>query len=211
MSVASSADWLGRHHPLAYRLIRPPWRLLMRLLGRPAYWDERRRYRYYREVVRLARRHVPEGGRVIDVGAKEVELLRQLSWFQSRVALDTGYVMPRAGVETVIADFRDYEPDGPFDLVLCLQVLEHLPQPEHFARKLLRTGRTVIISVPYRWPAEEHESHLHDPVDEAKLRTWTGAEPIEASVVEDGKRRLVAVYRSPAVSGGAALSPSARR
>jgi SAM-dependent methyltransferase len=193
--VESAADWLGRRHPLAYRLIRHPWRLLMRLLGRPTYWDARAHYRYYHEVVRLARRHVPAGGRVIDIGAKEAGLLRQLSWFESRLALDTQYVMPRPGVETVIADFHDYEPDGVFDLVLCLQVIEHLPRPQPFARKLLRTGRTVIISVPYRWPAAAHESHLNDPVDEAKLRSWTGAEPIETSLVADGKQRLVAVYK----------------
>jgi hypothetical protein len=102
--------------------------------------------------------------------------------------------MPRPGVETVVADFYDYDPDGLFDLVLCLQVLEHLPRPRPFAHKLLRIGRTVIISVPYRWPAHEHGSHLHDPVDEAKLRRWTGAEPVETSIVDDGKQRLVAVY-----------------
>jgi SAM-dependent methyltransferase len=200
VNLEATADWLGRRHPLVYRLVRPPWRLLMRLLGRPTYWDARSHYRYYQEVVRLAQRHVPTGGRVIDVGAKEAELLRQLSWFESRVALDTRYVMPLRGIETVIADFHEWEPDGLFDLVLCLQVIEHLPRPLPFARKLLRTGRTVIISVPYRWPAGEHESHLQDPVDHDKLRTWTGAEPIETSIVEDGKQRLVSVYRGSASS-----------
>lgn len=194
MRIEGAADWLGRNHPLAYRLLRPPWRLLMRLSGRPTYWDARCHFRYYREVVRLARHHVPEGGRVLDVGAKEVELLRELDWFRSRVALDVDYVMPRRGIETVVADFYEYEPDGRFDLVLCLQVLEHLPEPERFARKLLRTGETVIISVPYRWPAKADGAHMHDPVEESKLRAWTGVEPIDSAVVENGKQRLVAVY-----------------
>ena len=211
MSIESSADWLGRNHPLAYRVIRQPWRLLMRMLGRPLYWDSRRHYRYYQEVVRLARLHVPTGGCVLDVGAHEAELLQQLSWFRSRTALDIRYVMPRRGVETVVADFEVFEPDGPFDLVLCLQVLEHLPRPQPFARKLLRTGRTVIISVPYGWPAGGHESHLHDPVDEAKLRLWTGAEPVETSMVDDGRQRLIAVYRAQATDsarGASAAAPS---
>ena len=114
-------------------------------------------------------------------------------------------------VETVVADFRDFEPEGPFDLVLCLQVLEHLARPEPFARKLLQTGRTVIISVPHSWPAGGVESHLQDPVDEAKLRLWTGAEPVETSVVDDGKQRLVAVYRAQATDsarGASAAAPS---
>jgi SAM-dependent methyltransferase len=196
MSIEAAADWLGRRLPLAYRLARPPWRLALRLLGRPSYWDSRQHYRYYAEAERLARLHVPAGGSVLDVGAHEVELLRRLSWFDERMALDTRYVAPGSGVKTVRADFRDYEPDRTFDLVLCLQVLEHLPEPRAFARKLLATGRTVILSVPYRWPREQHEPHLQDPVDEAKLREWTGTDPIETSIVDDGKERLVAVYAS---------------
>ncbi len=193
--VESVAGWLGRHYPLAYRLAQPPWRLLMRLLGRPVYWDGRRHLHYYQEVVRLARKHVPSGGRVIDVGSHGTELLQQLDWFDLRIALDSRYAMPRPGIDTVISDFRDFEPSEVFDLLLCLQVLEHVPEPQPFARKLLRTGRTVIISVPYLWPLETHRSHLHDPVDEAKLRRWTGAEPVETSIVDDGRQRLIAVYR----------------
>jgi SAM-dependent methyltransferase len=193
--IEMSFDGLGRRHPRVYRLARPPWRLLLRRFGWPTYWDARRHYRYYRDVVELARRYVPEGGRVLDVGAFAAELLRELNWFDERVALDVRYMMPRPGVETVIADFQQYEPDRRFDLVLCLQVLEHQPSPEHFARKLLDTGRTVIISVPYRWPPNDHSSHLHDPVDEAKLRRWTGLEPVESTIVDDGKERLIAVYR----------------
>ena len=196
MTVEAAADWLGRRLPLAYRLLRPPWRLLMRALGRPLYWDARRHHRYYREVVRLARKHVPQGGRVIDVGAHEAELLRELDWFDVRLAVDTRYVMPRKGVDTLVADFRDYDIDEPFDLVVCLQVLEHLPDPEPFARKLLRSGRTAIVSVPYRWPADARDTHMHDPVDERKLRDWTGAEPVETCMVTDGRERLIAVYRA---------------
>jgi Methyltransferase domain len=193
--VDDLADRLGRRFPLVYRLARPPWRLAMRALGRPVYWDARREHRYYREVVRLAREHVPWGGRALDVGAHEVELLGELDWFEERLALDTRYVMPKRGVRAMVTDFMEFEPDGPFDLVLCLQVLEHLAEPEPFARKLLRTGRTVIVSVPFRWPAGAHPPHLQDPVDEAKLRDWTGGEPLDSTLVEDGRERLIAVYR----------------
>ena len=142
-------DELGHRHPRAYRLARPPWRLLLRLRGTPAYWDRRRHYRYYDEVVQLAREHVPEGGSALDVGAHEADLLRRMDWFEHRLALDIRYVMPRRGVETVT----------------------------------------------YRWPADGHDPHLHDPVDEEKLRRWTGVEPVETVMVDDGRRRLIAVYR----------------
>jgi len=40
-------------------------------------------------------------------------------------------------------------PDNTFDLVLCLEVLEHLPDPEQAVAELLRVSRRdVLISVP---------------------------------------------------------------
>jgi 2-polyprenyl-3-methyl-5-hydroxy-6-metoxy-1,4-benzoquinol methylase len=78
------------------------------------------------------------------------------------------------GIERVSADFLAYRPPLRFDLVLCLQVLEHLQDPETFARKLLDSGRIVIMSVPYQWPAGRNPRHLQDPVSEAKLIGWAG-------------------------------------
>jgi len=187
-------DRLGRRNPRLSRAAWPFWRLARRLAGRPTYWDRRRRYRYYETVLDMARRHAPEGGRVLDVGAYEGELLRRFDWFDSRLALDVRYMPPRRGVETIVADFLDWEPGGSYELVLCLQVLEHVPDPPAFASKLLRTGRLVILSVPYRWPADALDAHAHDPVDEAKLRDWTGLDPLETAIVDDGRERLIAVY-----------------
>jgi Methyltransferase domain len=166
------------------------------LIGAPSYWETRRDLRYYREVVRLAQAHVSAGGSVLDVGANETEVLERLEWFERRVALDVDEIPRRAGVETVTADFIEFEPEERFDLILCLQVLEHLERPEVFARKLLAAGQTTIISVPNEWPGWVTEEHVHDPVDDSKLRAWTGRDPTETSIVEDLEmERLIAVYR----------------
>lgn len=200
--IAFVSVWLRRHCPLAYRLARPSWRAFMKLLSRlgyrprPSYWEGRRDYKYYREVLRLARVHASSGGQVLDVGAHETQVLQQLDWFSRRVALDRRHVPPHPGIETVVMDFMAYRPAAEFDLVMCLQVLEHLREPARFARKLLETGRTVIISVPYKWPAGKIEWHVQDPVDEAKLETWTQRKPVEVSIIADEAERLVAVYKS---------------
>jgi SAM-dependent methyltransferase len=166
------------------------------LIRAPSYWEARRDLRYYGEVVRLARAHVPAGRSVLDVGANETEVLERLEWFERRVALDVNEIPPRAGVETVAADFNEFEPAEHFDLVLCLQVLEHLDRPGPFARKLLAAGRKAIISVPHEWPGWVTEEHVHDPVDEWKLRAWTGCDPTETAIIEDlGMERLIAAYR----------------
>jgi len=168
----------------------------MRAEAAANYWRSRRQFRYYREVLRLAREHAPAGGSALDVGANETELLGWLDWFERRVAVDVRDVPECPGIETVVADFNRFEPEGAFDLVLCLQVLEHLEAPGPFARKLLRTGRIAIVSVPYRWPGWVTDEHVQDPVDESKLRSWTAREPIASSVVEDlGMERLISVYQ----------------
>ena len=57
------------------------------------------------------------------------------------------------------ADFLRWEAPHRYDLVLCSQVLEHISAKDgsagRFVQKLLRIGRTVIISVPYKWNDED--------------------------------------------------------
>lgn len=192
--------WVKQRFPRAYSALRPLARALLRRDGPrgAAPWRKRRHHRYYWEVVRLAKQYVPEGGALIDVGAGQADVVGSLGSFQRRVMLDLNPIRPRRGVDVVQADFREYRPPTAFDLVLCLQVLEHLAEPEAFARRLFDIGRTVIISVPYEWPEGAYPLHVQDPVDEAKLERWTGRQPTVTRIVADERERLIAVY----VDGG---------
>jgi hypothetical protein len=158
-----------------------------------AYWEERRQMAYYREVIRLARQFAPTARSVLDVGPHGTPLVCELDWIPDKTVVDLAKVeIP--GVTCLQMDFLQYMPSQVFDLVLCLQVLEHVPLAEAFARKLLDTGRTVIISVPFRWPAGVCKPHVHDPVDREKLLGWTGRASITDVVVRDRRRdRLIAV------------------
>jgi hypothetical protein len=130
---------------------------------------------------------------VLDVGPHGTPLVCELDWIPDKTVVDLAKVeIP--GVTCLQMDFLQYMPSQVFDLVLCLQVLEHVPLAEAFARKLLDTGRTVIISVPFRWPAGVCKPHVHDPVDREKLLGWTGRASITDVVVRDRRRdRLIAV------------------
>ncbi len=192
-------EGLRRRSPRIYRFIKPAWyraeACVRRLLSKPGYWEQRRDYNYYREVVRFAQLYVPKGRSVIDVGAGQTQVLRDLAWFDHRVSLDVTYRPSQRGIERIEADFMEYRANDTFDLVLCLQVLEHLVEAGPFARKLLSLGRTTIISVPYRWPAGRYPPHVQDPVDEAKLESWTGRKPTATAIkVDHGSERLIAVY-----------------
>lgn len=151
--------------------------------------------RYYAQVLEFARRYAPTGGSVVDVGGRDCAYIQWFDWFERKVVIDLKPPPASPGVETLAGDFLAWQPDGRFDLVLCLQVLEHLAEPALFCRKLLGTGRTVIVSVPYRWPKGLCSYHVQDPVDEAKLRGWAGGPPRDRAIVRDGNReRLVAVF-----------------
>lgn len=151
--------------------------------------------RYYTQVLDFARQYAPAGGSILDVGGRDCEYIQWFDWFDRKVVIDLKPPLASPGVETLAGDFLTWQPAGQFDLVICLQVLEHLSDPASFCRKLLQTGRTVIVSVPYRWPKGLCKYHVQDPVGEAKLQGWAGKPPRNSSIVRDGNReRLVAVF-----------------
>ena len=71
----------------------------------------------------------------------------------------------RSGLSFVVADAMTFE-GGPFDAVVSLETIEHLPNPEQFvdrsAAKLLRPGGLFIGSVPVTPSMDANPHHLHD-------------------------------------------------
>ena len=66
-----------------------------------------------------------------------------------------------------------------------MQVLEHVPEPAPFARRLMELGRIVLISVPYKWPKGSNKDHVNDPVDLAAVTDWFGGRPNYHLVVRE--------------------------
>jgi 2-polyprenyl-3-methyl-5-hydroxy-6-metoxy-1,4-benzoquinol methylase len=145
--------------------------------------------------VQLAKQYSADAKRVIDVGPGRSRILLDLDWIPEKTAIDLKEMPRLEGVENIHRDFLEYVSDKKYDLVLCLQVLEHLEDPDTFAKKLLKTGRTVIISVPYKWPKGACKWHLQDPVTEKKIKSWIGKDWADHRIVsdEDGER-IIVVY-----------------
>ncbi len=160
------------------------------------YWIRRSRMMYIQVTREISRRIASHAGSVVDVGSHDTPIL---DWFPDapvRVSVDLRRPYRGDGIESVTADFMSWRPGRKFDVGLCLQVLEHVPDAASFAAALLDLCDVVIVSVPYRWPEETTSFHVHDPVDEAKLSGWFGRRPNYSYIVSelDGQQRIICVY-----------------
>lgn len=161
------------------------------------YWSARDDMLYY-QVVRILGAGLAEGaGSVLDVGSRASPYLEWFPEVPLRTSLDLEAPYRAEGIRSITSDFLVWQPDQPYDLVLCLQVLEHVPDAAGFARRLLAAGKVILISVPYRWRAGQNKHHVHDPVTLDKIRAWFGRDPNFSYVVREpsnGFERLICVF-----------------
>jgi hypothetical protein len=161
------------------------------------YWGSRQHMLYYQVVRILAQGLAKDARSVIDVGSWNTPTL---DWFPDaphRTSLDLRNSYVGEGVRSITADFLTWQPDRTYDLALCLQVLEHVPDARAFARKLLEVATVVVISVPYRWREGRNPHHVHDPVTMDKIVQWFGREPGYSYLVAEpisGVERIVCVF-----------------
>lgn len=118
----------------------------------------------------IARRHIPAGARLLDVGCADGALLRTLrASLRSGVGVDPS--LPGrsecGGVVLLPGRFPESVPEGEvFDVITLLAVLEHVPRAEQgvWARacaERLTSGGLVVATVP---------SHFVDPILHALKR-----------------------------------------
>jgi hypothetical protein len=163
------------------------------------YWMRRKNYLYYHVVGLLARRLAIGAQTMIDVGSAGCPYLEWFPNVPSRTSLDLRRPYAAPGIDSIRADFLCWKAPHIYDIALCLQVLEHIPDAGAAARKLLALAEVVVVSVPYQWPAGQQKGHLHDPVDETKMEQWFGRQPnfsyLCREVATDADR-LIQVYEA---------------
>lgn len=134
---------------------------------------------------------------MLDVGSNNCPYLDWFPKVPERVSVDLLHPYEAPGVVSIKSDFLSWSPSRKFDVVTCLQVLEHIPDAGAFARKLLEVSKVLVVTVPYKWARGGVKSHVHDPVGEEKMLEWFGRRPnfsyrcqkVTADVV-----RLIHVY-----------------
>lgn len=158
------------------------------------YWKYRKNCKYYTKVIELVNNLNKTS--IIDIGSANTELHTFLNEnYKDKVCLDINKLPEIKNVRTIKSDFYKWIPDKKYDVVTCLQVLEHLDDPKKFCKKIFETGNNVIISVPYKWKKGFCIYHVQDPVDEEKIFSWTEKKPKETFIIEDdGVKRIICVY-----------------
>lgn len=127
----------------------------------PAFYDAKAGI--YREfsntaVLEMVRRLLPPGGRVLDIGCASGGLLALLTDAGYRAGVESSAVAAERAMEVadlvVVGDIDNSEvsfPEASFDVVVCADVLEHLPDPASTLRRVVdwvAPGGSVVICVP---------------------------------------------------------------
>ncbi|MFQ8429987.1 class I SAM-dependent methyltransferase [Amaricoccus sp. W119] len=164
-----------------------------------AYWRKRTDLMYYQYFKYFVRCLAPNAKSLIDIGSGNAPYLEWFDWIPDRVSFDKAHPYQSETVRGLEGDFFTFDFGQRFDLVTCMQVLEHIPDAERFARRLTEIGDLLLVSVPFRWPKGQTRGHVNDPVDLKKLSRWFGREPNYSMIVREPfvKRagaRLFAIY-----------------
>ena len=162
-----------------------------------SYWDKRKDFVYLHVVRTLMDGLSASVSSAIDIGSNGCPYVTWLPDHVSKASLDRHRPYVGEGVESIKANFLTWQAPRCYDLVTCLQVLEHVPDVKTFCDKLLEISNVLIVSVPYKWPENKNRNHIHDPVDENKMLQWFGFEPnfsYVATEVIASSERLIQVY-----------------
>ena len=172
---------------------------------RPGYWARRQRYPYYARALAMGRRWCAAPSTVLDVGPSDCEYAFSFLPDAKVTLIDlapTFEAVP-AGARFIHGDFTQVQ-IPPHDLVFCLQVLEHVPDPSASAQRLLTAARgALIVSVPLEL-VHPIPAMRRAPIDRSVLRAWFGRSRQDEEVVRGevyrGVRwdRIVQVYAGPA-------------
>jgi trans-aconitate methyltransferase len=178
--------------------------------------DERRRF--YREVADRCAALRPS--RAIDVGCGTGHLLRELVDRVDGIEVcgidhaphgiaRAGELVPTARLE--VADMYSFDPGATFDLVICTEVLEHVPDPAGAMRRLVdlcAPGGHIVVSVP-DGARDAFEGHVNFWAEDAFEAFVDGYGDASVERIDDGATLLSIISsRSPELTDRDEVDPT---
>ncbi|WP_165176408.1 hypothetical protein [Desulfovibrio sp. ZJ369] len=154
------------------------------------YAEKRKSLSYYKFINNFLSILSVNANSILDVGSNGIDNISHLLC-KEKSSLDIKNPLVAYGVKSIKEDFFIYKEQKKFDIVTCFQVLEHIDDVKKFAQKLLKLGKIIVVTVPYKWKKGICKSHIHDPVDIDKLLSWFNCEPIYINIISN---RLFCVF-----------------
>lgn len=161
--------------------------------------EKRKDHQYYRDTW-CAIRFLGEGARsIVDVGSSFPPFLLSTDWIPEREITSKSFVanerpcgksshcMLQDGIQANIQDFYAWQPKKVYDIALAMQVVEHVANPARFMRKILKTGRTVVLTAPYRWE-DNHSKHKQHKISLEDMRKWASKHEEHLYVFQDDSK-----------------------
>ena len=77
-----------------------------------------------------------------------------------------------------------------YDLIIALQVFEHLDNPYLAFKECINHSNNILISLPYKWNCP---GNCHHMIDEDTIFSWTNIEPFSSSIIDN--KRIINYYK----------------
>ena len=156
-----------------------------------SYYATRRQLKYY-SIVRQWLDDLGPLESILDIGCFDTPVA---TWgdFQQRYTLDRHSRPALLGVLPIVGTWPTHSHLVPrCDVVTCLQVIEHLDDPQPFVDAVFsHARRAVILSLPWMWQAGHCPSHKQDPIDMAKINAWVKRTSGRSAIVDDPSRIIL--------------------
>lgn len=166
-------------------------------LHESSYSNKRKDHQYYRDVW-CALKFLGGGARsIVDVGSSVPPFLLSADWIPERELISkyfpgnerpcgiSTHCLLQDGIQANIQDFMKWHEQKTYDIAIAMQVVEHVKNPTLFMRKLLKTGRLVVVTVPYRWDDNQMKFHKQHKISMQDVRKWAGKHEVHLHISQD--------------------------
>lgn len=160
------------------------------------YWNTRANFVYLHVCKRLIDIIGRSASVVADIGSNRTPLLDFFPGNPVKYSVDPATPYSGEGVTAVREDFLHWIPPQKIEFCTCLQVLEHVPDPSAFAKKLLEVCEVSLVSVPYKEEPGANVSHINSMIDYQVISKWFGREPNFFYVAKElgNEERIICIF-----------------
>lgn len=160
------------------------------------YWNQRKNYVYLHICRRLIEIVAHSATTVADIGSNRSPILDYFGVKQTKYSVDIENPYRADDIISVTEDFYTWQPPEALQVGTCFQVIEHVPDPAKFCRRMLEMFEVCIISVPYLEPAGVNPGHINNDIDLPKIVNWFGREPNFHYIARElsGDERIICVF-----------------